>query len=133
MSRLLEAFMRIKYWFFGFILMAVLAACSPAVPQAETAVEPVATEVDTVVPSRTPEIAAEPTLSVPDEASQDEASQDEAAQPTPETILESGCTLVSSLPDPAQEYAEVFAVTSDDWTLGPQDAAITLIEYGDFQ
>ena len=130
--------MRIKYWFFGFILIAVLAACSPAVPQAETAVQPGSTEVDPVVPSSTPDTAAEPTISVPDnepqdEASVDEASQDEAAQPSPETLLESGCTLVSSLPDPPQEYAEVFAVTPDDWTLGPQDAAITLIEYGDFQ
>jgi hypothetical protein len=45
----------------------------------------------------------------------------------------SECTLVSSLPDPSQEYAELFVVTEDDWVIGPEDAAVTIIEYGDFQ
>ena len=45
----------------------------------------------------------------------------------------SECTLVSSLPEPAQEYAGIFAVTENDWAVGPKDAAVTFIEYGDFQ
>lgn len=45
----------------------------------------------------------------------------------------SECTLVSSLPEPSPEYADIFAVKDNDWTIGPEDAAVTIIEYGDFQ
>ncbi len=115
--------MRIKYWFFGVILLAMLAACSPAVSQVEPTAQPVATEVEVVLPSSTPEATVTPT----------QANVQEDSQPSLETGLESECTLVSSLPDPPQEYADLFAVTRDDWVVGPEDASITLIEYGDFQ
>ena len=45
----------------------------------------------------------------------------------------SECTLVSSLPEPSPEYVDIFSVKDDDWTIGPDDAAVTIIEYGDFQ
>jgi len=57
---------------------------------------------------------------------------------TPTTIitapeLVSECTVVSSLPGPDDEIPDVFAVKEEDWVIGPEDAAITIIEYGDFQ
>ncbi len=52
---------------------------------------------------------------------------------TAATELVSECTVVSALPDPPAQYAELFAVQDDDWVAGPTDAAITIIEYGDFQ
>jgi hypothetical protein len=123
-KRLLEKFMRFKHWIYGVTLLAVMTACSPVAAPADDTVEADSTAVvATNLPSSTPEATTSPTLTTPEEA----------LQSTPETKLESECTLVSSLPDPPQEYAEVFAVTPDDWVLGPEDAAITIIEYGDFQ
>jgi len=50
-----------------------------------------------------------------------------------ETGLVSECTLISSSKDQDSDQADFFTVTEDDWTFGPEDAAVTLIEYGDFQ
>jgi hypothetical protein len=60
---------------------------------------------------------------------------DEPIATTIETLTgpTSECTLVSSLPEPSAEYADIFAVREDDWAFGPEDAAVTIIEYGDFQ
>jgi len=112
--------MRIKKCLFGLMLLAGLAACSPAATQGDPTAPPVSTETAAVMPSSTPEAALEPTKATVDED-------------TPASGPQSECTLVSSLPDPSQENAEIFAVRPDDWVLGPQDAAITLMEYGDFQ
>jgi hypothetical protein len=51
----------------------------------------------------------------------------------PETVLLSDCTVVSSLPEPSTEFVELFSVNENDWAVGPENAAVTLIEYGDFQ
>lgn len=115
--------MRIKHWFYGLILLVVLAACSPVVTQGDPSAKPVLTETEVVLPSDTAEAPIEAT----------KAPVDDDTPPTQATGLQSECTLVSSLPDPSQENAEVFSVRQDDWVLGSPDAAITLLEYGDFQ
>ncbi|RME07132.1 MAG: hypothetical protein D6803_04725 [Anaerolineae bacterium] len=45
----------------------------------------------------------------------------------------SECTLVSALPEAPSEFEALFAVTAEDWVDGPDTAALTIVEYGDFQ
>lgn len=114
--------MRIKSWYVVFIILAALTACSSLEPPMTPVPDGTLTEEVVALPSQTPEAIApvvEPTIV--------------AQQPVVGMGQISECTLVSSIPDPPQEYAELFAVTEDDWVIGPADAAITLIEYGDFQ
>jgi hypothetical protein len=51
----------------------------------------------------------------------------------PQSVLLSECTVVSALPEPPAEFVELFSVNENDWVVGPEDASVTLIEYGDFQ
>ena len=45
-----------------------------------------------------------------------------------------GCTVVSPRPTPGPTEQSLFPPASDeDWITGPENAAITIIEYGDFQ
>ena len=47
---------------------------------------------------------------------------------------ESTCTVVSRQPTPGPtEQSIVPPVSASDWTHGPDDAKVTIIEYGDFQ
>jgi len=120
----------------SFLLLALtllLAACTGAEQidlesvSSAGGVEATPTETVAVQPTETPaeESKSEETILEPEV--EQEASQLGTGGFTSE------CTLVSSLPDPPQEYAELFGVTEDDWVKGPEDATLTLIEYGDFQ
>jgi hypothetical protein len=102
------------------ILILVFAACAPA--------EEISEEIPVVNTASTPP----PTAPKPAPTETEET----VVEPTPQASaieLASECTLVSSLPEPPQEYAGVFDVQENDWVKGPEDAAVTLIEYGDFQ
>lgn len=47
-------------------------------------------------------------------------------------VAPAGCTVVSQETDPAEESA-LARVSETDWAQGPEDAYVTIIEYGDFQ
>lgn len=104
------------------ILAIFLVACSSASTEVptETSAEPIETADNTGVESTT-----HPTLPV--------------ASPTSETVQaveasEANCTVVSHQPTPGPtEQSLVPPVGSGDWTFGPDDAAVTFTEYGDFQ
>lgn len=110
------------------LLVFILLALSACVGAEKAAVDITPESVPTdVVDENTPE--------APGTTPQSEEGAPEVADSLQESagIPVSECTLVSSMPDSPQEYAELFAVTDDDWVIGPEDAAITLVEYGDFQ
>jgi hypothetical protein len=45
-----------------------------------------------------------------------------------------GCTVQSPFPTPGPTEQSLFPAASEaDWTIGPDSAAITFIEYSDFQ
>jgi hypothetical protein len=45
-----------------------------------------------------------------------------------------GCTVTSPRPTPSPELETLFSPDPDeDWIQGPQDAAVTFLEYGDYQ
>jgi hypothetical protein len=43
------------------------------------------------------------------------------------------CTLVSNLPEAPAELVEIFGVKDNDWVQGSDTAAVTFVEYSDFQ
>jgi len=104
------------------ILAIFLVACSSAITDVptETSAEPIETVENTGVGG-----TAQPTLPL--------------VSPTSEGVQavessESNCTVVSHQPTPGPtEQSLVPPVGNGDWTYGPDDAAVTFIEYGDFQ
>lgn len=60
---------------------------------------------------------------------------DELATPDPGMVsAEPGCTVVSPAPTPGPTLQALFpAATEADWTRGPLTAAVTIMEYSDFQ
>ena len=61
---------------------------------------------------------------------EDLAVEDEASDVI--TSPPATCTAVSALA-PSEEASLFPEVTSTDWARGPADAAVTIVEYGDFQ
>lgn len=87
--------------------------------------------------------ASSPTADAPDESSQVETVTDPPplpeVSPTPEAASvevqgEAYCTVVSRQPTPGPTEQSVFPLVDEtDWVHGPEDAKVTIIEYGDFQ
>lgn len=56
------------------------------------------------------------------------------SEPSPTTIQESACQSIYLEPTPDAKESSLFPpVTENDNVVGPKDASMTLIEYGDFQ
>ena len=117
---------RIKPLVIVFLMtMLLLSACS-------SATEAPATQ------ATAPETESQPTEVQPTEA------QPAEAEPTKTEEAKSGgqvsaagtqmeCTLVSDQPEVPAELEAIFGVTEDDWVVGPDSAAVTFVEYSDFQ
>ena len=108
----------------------LLAACSTGA-QSPTSEDP-------TTQATAPEAESQPTEALPTEALPTEV------EPTEVTASESGgsgstagtqmeCTLVSDQPEVPAELEAIFGVTEDDWVVGPEGAAVTFVEYSDFQ
>jgi len=132
-------------WLVGLFLVGLtLAACGAATPVSEETTTPAdteaATETSTDVetePAEEAEVAAEEETSPDEEVAATEEST--SAEPTEETAAQENLLDPSaSAPATCEPIIipdnNLIAVVSDsDWTKGPADAPVTLIEYGDFQ
>jgi hypothetical protein len=55
-------------------------------------------------------------------------------EPSPTTFQESACQSINLEPTPDAKESSLFPpVTENDYAVGPKDASMTMIEYGDFQ
>jgi hypothetical protein len=97
------------------LLLVLLAACTGV----EQTLEPAAS---------IPEEQPQPTEVEPTEISEVEAGGDVVP-----VGMQMECTLVSELPEAPAELVAIFGVTEDDWVKGPETAALTIVEYSDFQ
>jgi hypothetical protein len=111
-----------------FVLIFALAACSPAAspsPVAEVAQEPTAT------------VASTPTSeSVPATPTQTTQLETQAIVKTPVPLGDPmpGCQTISFNPTPEPTLQALFpAPGPEDWKQGLDTAAVTIVEYGDFQ
>lgn len=101
------------------ILSVFLVACSSAASE-----QPVGTVAENPLDTETTSTELPP----PTEASPTSLSEQATEQ------AEANCTVVSRQPTPGPtEQSLVPPVSDQDWTHGPDDAAVTFIEYGDFQ
>lgn len=83
------------------------------------------------------------TEDTPEQVSEDKTSTElpplPEVSPTPTTgqtgeLDEANCTVVSRQPTPGPTEQSIIPPVSDaDWVHGPEDAKVTIIEYGDFQ
>jgi len=103
--------------------MLLLAACSGAAqsPTAQATANQAASS----------EAESQPTEVQPAEPTQTEAAKSGGQVSAAGTQME--CTLVSDQPEVPAELEAIFGVTEDDWVVGPEGAAVTFVEYSDFQ
>ena len=118
-----------KRWIWAVLLIALLlvAACRPPVED----VDPGSSEV-----TSTEELGAcKPEEPCDDETAEPEAPVEETPEPAAPTEEPEREEEVENTPTEAAAVPveDLLAVTDDDWVKGPDDAFITIIEYGDFQ
>ena len=104
---------------FSVVLVLFLAACqsAPANPTEEPQeqVQPSPAATDTQLPPL-PEVSPTPT-------------EGQAV-----IQADANCTVVSKPPTPGPTAQSIIPLVSEsDWVHGPEDARVTIIEYGDFQ
>lgn len=112
-----------KLLIFAVLISVFLAACQSAAGSPTT--QPSATAEPQ---EDTPTAASSPTVETAPTATQEEPTEQV------ENPQEANCTVVSRQPTPGPtEQSIIPPVSESDWTHGPEDAKVTIIEYGDFQ
>ena len=108
----------------AFILLAlVLTACQSSTPTEGVAAT--AKVTDTQPPADT---------TVPTEISEPAATKASEDPPAKDSVVRANCTVESFDPTPGPTEESIFApVTESDWVRGSYTAAVTIIEYSDFQ
>lgn len=105
------------------LLTIILTACQSSVP----AVTEVPTEAEIIENTQAPTDTAVHTEEAQETAASTEQVEVSDAPPP-------GCTVISPQPTPGPTERSLFPPAGeDDWIVGPDDAAITITEYGDFQ
>lgn len=113
-----------KIWLLFITLALGLAACQTAAPVSE----PEAQATEAPVATEAPEQAATATEAEPAATTEAEGSGE------PVSARPASCTAVSGLPTPSPTERSAFPpIDEGDWEKGPEDAHVTIIEYGDFQ
>jgi hypothetical protein len=108
----------------------LLASCSGA-EQIPVTEEPTAEAKSQ--PTEAAATEAEPTKVEPTEIVATEATSSESGAGPSAPDIQMECTLVSDQPDAPADYVAIFGVTEDDRVKGPDTAAVTIVEYSDFQ
>jgi hypothetical protein len=123
--------MRLRLFIVLAILALLLVAC-----QANTAT-PASTETvgsGDQESSHLSEVTDTPQETTPPETATTPPKTPTPTQISAETSGLPGCTVESIRPTPGPTQQSIFPpVTNEDWVTGPQDAYITILEYGDFQ
>ncbi len=80
-----------------------------------------------------PTVPASPTATTKTKANS--TPQTNLGLPTQVSVpISADCTVKSLRPTPGPTPTSIYpGITSSDWSEGPEDARITLVEYGDFQ
>ena len=125
---------RIKFWIFISLLIFVLSACQSTPEQ--SIVEPEESlATDSSIAVATEAVVTEPPPS-PEPPTAINTPVDERVREELMTVGDPmpGCTVVSQRPGPDPTVESLFPAVSDaDWKSGPETAAVTIVEYGDFQ
>ena len=117
-------------WLIGLLLVSLsLAACGgSATPEAE--VESAApTEAATTATAAETEEAASAVTEATEEAAVQEAPAEESSSNSSGPVTSQAACYPVDIPT----NTLVAAVSDTDWSRGPADAPVTVIEYGDFQ
>ena len=116
---------------FLFLTLFLLTACSGA---EQAAISEAAAPEAQPQPTEVEPTEVEPTQPEP---TQPEPTEETAASKSGSDVAPVGsqmeCTLVSDQPEAPAEYVAIFGVTESDWVKGPETAAVTIVEYSDFQ